>query len=621
MADLNLVFSRPRYTGGPLNLVFGSTDAPEEPEILPVTAHATIVLGGITVSALARYDNRNPIRVVVSRTQPHQVAAAALAAIDQGLKLPARRLSGHEQPLQQARPAEAANNQPWLSAAHVAGERAQAWQQAAARAAQAAQVHQAALQVRAQAAQVHQVATALQALAAQPHQVARLTHTGGAQAHQVAARLQALAQHLFGIASARGFDFDEPWQTARAIPPGKEVWPPLPTGPGTTPHVPDLHLVFACPAYAGGPVHLVFGRVCGAVGPGGPLAPLYILPARYFMTVHSLTAVRLPDLEPINIQDVTLNADAGSFARSFSATAFPEAFEQLAPSAGLPAQIRITLDGIPFVFVVDSLQHQEAFGERSVRISGRSATALLAGPVARESSRGNTSDRTAQQLALAALEFTGADLDWGITDWLVTAGAWSHVGTPLAAVQTIVEGAGGFLQSHRTLPTLLARHPYPDLTGGLTGGPWNWYASGVVPDVELAPDALMVAGTERADGPDINAVYVSGVSQGYRGLYRRAGTAGDKLAAMITDPLITAPEAVRWRGRSIVGAAGPKHIVTLSLPVLTGASQPGVLDVGQLVQINHSTPWRGRVRSVSVSAKFGEAVRQSVQIERHLETV
>ena len=85
---------------------------------------------------------------------------------------------------------------------------------------------------------------------------------------------------------------------------------------------------------------------------------------------------------------------------------------------------------------------------------------------------------------------------------------------------------------------------------------------------------------------------------------------------MLTSPLITAPIAAQQRGLSVLGAAGAKHMVQISLPVLTGASQPGVLDVGQLVQVNESTPWRGRVRSVSVSAQ--KAVRQTVTLERHL---
>lgn len=87
---------------------------------------------------------------------------------------------------------------------------------------------------------------------------------------------------------------------------------------------------------------------------------------------------------------------------------------------------------------------------------------------------------------------------------------------------------------------------------------------------------------------------------------------------MVTDPLITHADAARQRGLSILGAAGHKYAVSLELPVLTGAGQPGVLDVGQLVQVNAAQPWRARVRSVSAQYKF-PTLRQTVTLERHLE--
>jgi hypothetical protein len=209
-------------------------------------------------------------------------------------------------------------------------------------------------------------------------------------------------------------------------------------------------------------------------------------------------------------------------------------------------------------------------------------------------------------------------LDWGLTDWLVPAGAWSHSGTPLGALQAIVGAAGGYLQSHRSQAQLLARHPYPDLTGGVLGGPWNWNAPGVAADVELAPDALVTTRVERLDGPELNAVYLAGQSQGVLRLYKRTGSAVDRLASLVTDPLMTADEAARQRGRAVIGAAGPKQRITASLPVLTGGANPGILNVGQLLQVNAAQPWRGRVRAVSGRFEFGQEVRQQVQIERHL---
>ncbi|MBE2261585.1 MAG: hypothetical protein IAE92_02515 [Burkholderiaceae bacterium] len=351
--------------------------------------------------------------------------------------------------------------------------------------------------------------------------------------------------------------------------------------------------------------------VIAPVDPGpAPDALFYILPARFYMTVHNLYAERLPDSADVPIYLTTIGADAGSFAWSFTASGPPALFDLLAPVDGLPAQIRIMVDGIAFVFAVESRRRSEKFGQRAVSIAGRSATALVGAPWQRETARSAAVPYTAQQLAAAALDLSGVALDWGLTDWLVPAGAWSHQGTPLAAVMAIAQAAGGYVLSHRSAPTLLTRHPYPT-------APWSWGAGAA--DVEIAPDALITVAAEERGGNDINAVYASGTTTGVLARVLRTGTAGDKLAAMVTDPLITHVDAARQRGLAVLGAAGAKQAITLELPVLTGAGgDPGILDVGQLVQINAATPWRARVRAVSVSARMA-SVRQSVTLERHLE--
>lgn len=613
MADL--VFSRARYAGGPVDLVFGATDAPPAPD--PVYVHATVVLAPIGVTGLAFYDNRNPRRATTSAALPFQpgVARALETAMPWGLS--ARHLGGTDSPWQTAKPASNETTSPWVVSTRLRAERSVPWALGAAAETTAALVHQVAAQLRAAAVSAPwQQAQARAVQAALVHQAARSHVRQAVAPWELAARMQALATARWGSGVARAVELRAPWEIGRPVPPGREVWPVI-IEPPFPPRVPSTHLVFACPPWAGGPVHLVFGHVCGL--PPGPQAPVYILPARFYMAVHTLIAHRLPDLTELSIFDVSLSADSGSFAWTFSASGPISLFDALAPDAGLPAQIRITLDGMPFVFAVDSLQREERFGKRGVRISGRSATALLARPYARETTRLSSSPATAQQLALAALEFTGVDLDWGLTDWLVPAGAWSHLGTPLGAVQAIVEAAGGYLQSHRSAATLLARHPYPELPGGVPGGPWNWGGAFAV-DVELALDALITQAIERRDGPDINGVYVSGTNAGVLALVKRSGSAADKLASLVTDPLITASEAAMQRGLSVLGAAGAKHLVQIDLPILTGAGQPGVLDVGQLVQINAISPWRGRVRSVSVNAAMPKA-RQTVGLERHLEEV
>lgn len=613
MADL--VFSRPRYTGGPVDLVFGDSGGTGGGDS---TVTITATFSAMTFQAVVAYDNRNPRRASTIARLPHQVAARALPETRVGWGTSRQDLREERTTWQQAGRAARETDTGWNRPGRIVDQRAVPWVLAVPAGTLAAFAHQAAEMLRAQALLPWQVAAALHATSRAPHKVGLQVHTDRVVPWLLAARLQALASGGRQVAAAAGLTSLWPWDVARVIPPGREVWPPV--DPGTvTPRVPSTHLVFACPPWTGGPVNLVFGRVC-VLPPPEPGAPLQILPARYYMIVHSLTAVRLPDLSSVPIFNVDLSADAGSFCWKFSATGPRTLFDQLAPVAGLPARIRITLDGIPFVFLIESIAEDHQFGSRVVRISGRSATALLGRPWRREETHANPgAPATAQQLALQALDATGVDLDWGLTDWLVPASAWSHLGTPLSAVQLIAEAAGGYLQSHRSAETLMTRHPYPELAGGMVGGPWNWYHPDVTPDVELAPDALVTTAVERRDGDDLNAVYVSGTTHGVLALVRRTGSAGDKLGQLVTDQLMTTQEVALQRGLSVLGAAGPKHLVQVSLPVLTGVGQPGVLDVGQLVQINTSSPWRGRVRGVSVSAALGQSVRQSVAIERHLE--
>lgn len=437
------------------------------------------------------------------------------------------------------------------------------------------------------------------------------------------------ARHVFDLIAGASLKFagvqasDAPWQMAARAQPGLSHW--LPDVPVLPPAFYwDANLVFECPPLTF--PALVFGAQACYFAPVSD-APFYILPARFYMTTHTVNAERLPDLAEVPIYEATVSADMGSYCWTLSASGPASLFAQLAPVDGLPVRLRVWLDGIPFVFAVDSLSRTQKFGQTGVTISGRSVTALIGAPYLRATTRGNPeASAMAQQLAIDALQYSGVDLDWGVAsgalangglaDWLVPAGAWSHQGTPLDAVQAIAQAAGGYLQSHRSAAMLLTRHPYGQRAGDNPGAPWSWMTGAA--DAELAPDAIITEGLERKDGADINAVYVSGTTQGVLGLVKRTGSAGDKLAAMVTDPLIVHVDAARQRGLAILGAAGPKYLIRHELPVLTGAGQPGVLDVGQLVQINAATPWRGRVRAVSAVYKR-PTLRQTVTLERHLE--
>lgn len=407
------------------------------------------------------------------------------------------------------------------------------------------------------------------------------------------------------------------FQPGRVPPPG--IRPSTPKPPVGPPDYWGTDFLFQCPPLET-PYVLLFGaHPCGGSGVQ-PGATLFIRTARYYMAVNTVEAFLLPDMTPLPIFDLSLSADIGSTVWTFSAITTFSNFDALVPTAGQPRKVRVEVNGMGWVFMVDSLQQTERFGKRGAKMAGCSVTALVAQPYALPVSWMSTSPYTAQQLAGQAVDLTGVGVDWGIDDWLVPAGVWSHFGAPLSAVQAIAQAAGGYIGSHRSDPTVLVRHPYPTLPGGIPGGPWNWEGAGgsFAADVELAPSAIISRSVDRSDGPSANGVYVSGTTTGGIEVHiLRSGTLGDQLASMVTNPLITDLPAASQMGYSVLGLSGAKHKVQITLPVLTGATAPGVIDVGKLVQVNDSVPWRGRVRAVNVNFS-APTLRQSLTLERHL---
>ena len=400
-----------------------------------------------------------------------------------------------------------------------------------------------------------------------------------------------------------------PWERAQRAQPGPYV-PPVD---------PNLPVVRCYTPPPGGAAALVFADRW--FGPSSALVFRcrdFSLPAQFFIpyrkvyvAVHTLSAVRLPDMMPITLQSCTLSTDADSFCWTLSGVGDASLMTLLAADAAGPAQIRLLVDGMPWVFVVERMGRSRQFGQTRTQISGRSLPALLGAPYMPAQSWSNAAAVTAAQLISQALDLTGITADTTlIEDWLIPAGAWSHSGTPLSAVQRVAESIGAIVASDRQHPVLRLLPRYPLM-------PWEWGGSAVAPDVQMPLASVVRDSIERRDAPAYDRVIVSGESQGVLGVVTRAGFGGTLPAQMVTDPLITAQPAVVQRGRSVLGAGGRQSLITQELPILTGGQLPGVLDVNHLVEVvEPGETWRGLVRSVTVTAGYS-AVRQSVTLERH----
>lgn len=630
---VELLLRKPWTGSVPAHLVFGGNEHDEQPPVDPGEHSYALSVSGVVTVGLRR-------SVQLHAMQRVQLAAGVVRRLSGSVQLgwsvnvsrprtaQAHELAQHAAPRrastmaawQQAQRMQANVQQIWQDARKVSAQVQQLWQQAQRLACSEQELVQDAAAVRAGVAQQYQDGQRLRSGMQDVQQDAAPVRADALQGFQQAVRLRGQlrsrmqqGQPLAALLLARmgqgmplRVGMHGRYQEAIKLGPG--MWlPPLPPKPAPC-YVPSLpaQLLFRH-AYTGSAA-LVFCCCTDDTPTPEPSAQYRIPVLRIYMQVHTLTAHLLPSMEPVQLLDATISTNDDSFCWSLSASGPEHLMEQLAPADGLPARLQVSIDGIPFVFAVMSTPRSRAFAKHRVKVEGLSVTTLLADPYMPCQVWTPTAAMTAQQLAMQALEFTGVGLDWQITDWQVPAGAFSFQGTPLQAVQRVAASVNAVVRSHRTAEQLIIAPRYPVL-------PWEW--ADATPDVHMPPDVIVTDDLKPEPRAEYNAVYVTGGPVGgVQGHVVRALSARDKLAPQIQDDLITHADAARMRGSWELAASGNKLLHTINMPVLTGGTNPGVLQPGQLLEVpDLDGTWRGLVRSVSVSAALPK-VRQQVTVER-----
>lgn len=397
------------------------------------------------------------------------------------------------------------------------------------------------------------------------------------------------------------------FQDGAPPPPGISGSITPPPEPNTC-YIPNPHLLFS--ALWDGSAHLVF--ICDNYVPPPPPPPpgdTIVVPVqRVYIVLNTASLRRVSDNALIPTYSMSLTLDASSWAWGFDATIPMEAQSLVEPATG-PVELLATVNGVNFRLLAENLSRERVFGKATLRVSGRGRNAILDAPYAPTLTFQNTIDRTAQQLAGDALTFNGVPLPWsvlwGLTDWLVPAEVFTHQGTHISALNLIAQAAGGYLQPHRTDQVMKILPKYPSV-------PWSW--DSVTPDFELPSDITVRESIQWTDKPAYNRVFVSGQQQGVLGQVTRTGTAGDLVAPLVTDPLITHADAARQRGISILGDTGRVVTMGLSLPVLT---ETGVIEPGKFVKyVDGGIERLGIVRGTSVAVNGGAGnIKQQITVE------
>jgi hypothetical protein len=357
-------------------------------------------------------------------------------------------------------------------------------------------------------------------------------------------------------------------------------------------YIPNTSLFFICERHTEPP-------------PGGNV----VVPIRsVYVVLNNVTLRRVVGDIQLPALSLSLSIDVDSWTWGFNASLPASSLVDVMPDDG-PVELEASINGTLYRLLAEKLSRERTFNQATIRVSGRGKSALLAGPYSPILTFANDEARTAQQLLDDVLTFNGVpigwDIDWQIDNWLVPTGAFNVRGTYIDGLTAVVGAAGAYLQPHPTAQTLRVLPRY-------ILAPWDWGL--ITPDFVLPSSLATQEGIEWVEKPEYNRVFVSGTSQGVLGQVTRTGTAGDLVAPMVTDALITQAAAARQRGLSVLADTGQQAQVRLRLPVLP---ETGVIEPGKFVRYEDGgDTWFGVVRSTSLDASLPE-LWQTIQLETH----
>lgn len=353
--------------------------------------------------------------------------------------------------------------------------------------------------------------------------------------------------------------------------------------------------------------------------PPGPLDPPEI--KTVYLTMNTLQITDVATGTPLQVQRVSIGLDIDSLSWRFSGTLYGQgSLALVAPGAGGMKDIAVTINGHNWVFSIERYTSDERFPSEKFTITGVSRTQYMAAPFAPTRSYTNASATTAAQAATAELQNTGFTLAWptgsdeDLPDWPIPAGALSFRDkSPAQVVAQIVTAAGGIIVPAMAADGWTVQPRYKVL-------PWNW--SGATPDAGIYIGMVRSRSAQYEAGPEFNACYVSGVSQGEAVDVQREGSGGTAPMPDIYEDLITDSQAAISRGKAELAGTGSKVVETLSVIIPENGAAPGILVPGMLVQVMHDDSqlnYMALVLAVQISAQQagGAAVYQSVTLERN----
>ena len=362
--------------------------------------------------------------------------------------------------------------------------------------------------------------------------------------------------------------------------------------------------------------------VCVLDDGGGLIWPLPDLPTvdtskpitpprrRSYIMQPELRCYRVSDNTEINIISANWSISRSQWGATITMQCGSKGDKDLLFAGGIEQEFKLVINGYEFYGLAESFSYAGEFGSNSYTVVGRSSVAELASPHAPARSYSNATAKGIAALIDDELLGTGWSYQFDMTQFNVPAGVFSYTNkTPIEAIAQIAAAIGGMVYPDGATKTIHIRPQW-------TVTPWA--IASTTPDVAAHDDVIFSLSSSPASTPLYNAAFVRGEQQGLEARVKRTGTAGDKVAADVVEPLMVDSQALRQRGTAELANSGRKDSVQLTMPIMD--LLPPLIP-GQVLGVTWQTEtYKTLVDSIAISAQRSQdgklTVRQNAGVLR-----
>lgn len=348
------------------------------------------------------------------------------------------------------------------------------------------------------------------------------------------------------------------------------------------------------------------------VNPEPPTGTSHTVPIQEVYTMQNIILVTLDDgTTEIHLDKIGINLDADSYAWNFSANLLDSSQKSLIiqNADGTAKIIHVTINGYVWYLLVEKIVTTKRFGQTSIKISGRSLTALMGKPYNQIGSVNFGSLLTNQQIVDQILPL-GWTVIWDMPVWNISAGAYGYQNkTTVDALKEIADMMGSSIVPTRDSQEITFRSRYPV-------SPWNFDAT--TADIVITDDAILELTEEPSARYNGNGIYIHGTETGGQlGFVRLSSTvdpsdgSGSRLTPTVSNALMTdANIGIRHLGERILSGQYEQPAIKGFKTFMDGVIVP-LIEIGYLVGTTiDGVETKGVCNSISIQASHVEVSQQ-----------